>query len=87
MIHVVPLVESCGRHGRYRYSNIFFDLLAKKNNYRIYHYETYEFSKDNYYNGSKSIFIALVKNIDNEFMNLDEFNLMTGLFDNSNVRK
>jgi len=87
MIHVVPLVESWGRHGRYRYSNIFFDLLAKKNNYRIYHYETYEFSKDNYYNGSKSIFIALVKNIDNEFMNLDEFNLMTGLFDNSNVRK
>ena len=52
----------------------FFDLLAKKNNYRIYHYETYEFSKDNYYNGSKSIFIALVKNP--EDFRMDDFELV-----------
>ena len=87
MIHVVPLIDSWGDHGRYKYSKHFFDLLAKENNYKIYHYEIYQFGKENYYNGSKSIFIALVKNIDNEFMSVDEFDHMPGLFDISNGRK
>ena len=87
MIHVVPLIDSWGDHGRYRYSKHFFDLLAKENNYKIYHYEIYQFGKENYYNGSKSIFIALVKNIDNEFMSVDEFDHMPGLFDISNGRE
>ena len=87
MIHVVPLIDSWGYHGRYRYSKHFFDLLAKENNYKVYHYEIYQFSKENYYNGSKSIFIALGKNIDNDFMSIDEFDHMPGLFDISNGKE
>ena len=81
MIHVVPLINSWGNHGRYRYSETFFNILSEKNNYKIYNLEQYQFGENNYYNGSESILISLVKDMDNEFINQNEFDKMMGLSD------
>ena len=81
-----PTIHIAGTNGKGSTLSFIHHIL-KENNYKVYHYEIYQFSKENYYNGSKSIFIALGKNIDNDFMSIDEFNHMPGLFDISNGKE
>lgn len=81
MIHMVPLINNWGQHGRYRYSVDFFNSLAKINKYKIYNQELYDYASDINQTGRKCILIAMIKTSDNDFINVDKFYDIPGLFD------